>query len=84
MVPPPDAGFTFALWSARLSLGLTAFKINFVILVYVNEEGNTVAEKAVEAALTYTNKGQKLGVQVNLQKVVGERTDSDELLVPRK
>lgn len=52
--------------------------------MYVNEEGNNVAEKAVDVALTYTNREQKVGVKVNMQKVVGNRTDAKGLLESRK
>lgn len=52
--------------------------------MYVNEEGNVVADKAVDTALTYINKNPKLGVQVELQRVVGNRTDAKGLLETRK
>ncbi|KAK4882739.1 hypothetical protein RN001_006058 [Aquatica leii] len=49
-------------------------------VLYVNEEGNTVAEKSVEVALLYTNKNTKLGIKVDVQRAVGNRTDSQGLL----
>lgn len=44
--------------------------------VFVNEEGNEVADKAVEVALTYLKKNSRLGVNVDLKRVVGNRTES--------
>lgn len=52
--------------------------------VYVNEEGNVAADRAVDTAMTYINKNPKLGVQVDLQRVVGNRTDAKGLLEARK
>lgn len=51
--------------------------------MYVNEEGNSVADKAVEVAVTYVSKNPKVGVKVELQRVVGNRTDAKGLLESR-
>ncbi|KAJ8960482.1 hypothetical protein NQ318_013766 [Aromia moschata] len=48
--------------------------------VFVNEEGNEVADRAVDVAMTYIKKNSKLGVSVELRKVVGNRTDSNTFL----
>ncbi|KAF5270318.1 hypothetical protein FQR65_LT05506 [Abscondita terminalis] len=51
-----------------------------LFLVYVNEEGNNVADKSVDVAMLYTSKNSKLGIKIDVQKVVGNRTDSQGLL----
>lgn len=51
-----------------------------VFIVFVNEEGNMVADKAVEVAVNYIKKNNKLGVSADTRKVVGNRTDSTGLL----
>lgn len=50
----------------------------FVLLgtVYVNEEGNLVAEKAVEVALEYVKRNINVGIKVEIERVVGNRTDA--------
>lgn len=52
--------------------------------VYVNEEENLVAEKAVDVALNYISRNTKLGVKVEMKKVAGNRTDAKGLLDSRK
>lgn len=52
--------------------------------MFVNEEGNEIADKAVDVALTYLKKRSKLGVSVDLRRVVGNRTDSSLFLEARK
>ncbi|XP_060526726.1 ionotropic receptor 25a isoform X2 [Cylas formicarius] len=59
------------------SQGQTTQNIN---VLFVNEEGNTIADKALEVALTYTKKTTKLGLSVNLVRVVGNRTESAGIL----
>lgn len=54
--------------------------IILLFVVYVNEESNAVADKAVDVAMTYITKNPKLGVQVDIQKVIGNRTDAKGLL----
>ncbi|CAH0553819.1 unnamed protein product [Brassicogethes aeneus] len=49
-------------------------------VLFVNEEGNTIADKAVEVAVNYIKKNSKLGVSAEPRKVVGNRTDSTGLL----
>lgn len=49
-------------------------------IVYVNEEGNEVAEASVDVALTYIKKNNKLGINAEVTKVSGNRTDSTGLL----
>ena len=46
----------------------------------MNEEGNLVAEKAVDVAVNYIKKNNKLGVNTDPVKVVGNRTDASGLL----
>lgn len=48
--------------------------------VYINEEGNDIADKAINVALTYIKKNNKLGISVDLRRVVGNRTDSNGFL----
>lgn len=50
----------------------------------MNEEGNVVADKAVEVAVTYIKKNNKLGVNADPVRVVGNRTDATGLLEQRK
>nr|ALR72535.1 ionotropic receptor IR6 [Colaphellus bowringi] len=57
--------------------GQTTQNIN---VLFVNEEGNEVAEKALDVALTYLKKNNKLGISVDIRKVVGNRTDSNAFL----
>lgn len=52
--------------------------------MYVNEEMNMVADKAVDVAVTYVKKNSKLGVNVELIKVVGNRSDATGLLEKRE
>lgn len=52
--------------------------------MFVNEEGNEVADKAVEVAMTYLKKNSKLGVTVELRRVVGNRTESSVFLEARE
>nr|MCJ2511725.1 Ionotropic receptor 25a [Diabrotica virgifera virgifera] len=47
---------------------------------FVNEEGNEVADKALDVTLTYLKKNSKLGISVDLKRVVGNRTDSTAFL----
>lgn len=54
------------------------------VVVYVNEEGNVVADKAVDAAITYVKKNNRLGINTDPVRVVGNRTDSNGLLEMRK
>lgn len=49
-------------------------------VVFVNEEQNLVADKAVDVAINYVSRNTKLGVKVDLQRVVGNRTDAKGLL----
>lgn len=55
-------------------------KILFFFLVFVNEEQNLVADKAVDVAINYLSRNTKLGVKVDLQRVIGNRTDAKGLL----
>lgn len=55
-----------------------------LISVYVNEEANVVANDAVDVALNYLSRNTRLGVKVELKKVVGNRTDAKGLLESRK
>lgn len=55
----------------------------FLFSVFVNEEGNEVADKAVDVAMTYLKKNSRLGVSVDLRKVVGNRTESNVFLEAR-
>lgn len=48
--------------------------------VFVNEEGNLVADRAVDVAVTYIKKNNKLGVNVDPARVVGNRSDASGLL----
>lgn len=52
--------------------------------MFVNEEGNIVADKAVDVAITYIKKNNKLGVNADPVRVVGNRTDATGLLEIRK
>lgn len=52
--------------------------------MFVNEEGNTVAERGVNVAVTYIKKNNKLGVSVELAKVTGNRSDTNGILSSRK
>lgn len=54
-----------------------------LILVFVNEEGNLVAEKAIEVAVNYIKKNNKLGVNTDPVRVVGNRSDASGLLDSR-
>lgn len=56
----------------------------FCISVFVNEEGNEVADKAVDVAMTYLKKNSRLGLSVDLRRVVGNRTESSLFLESRK
>ncbi|XP_044735980.1 ionotropic receptor 25a-like isoform X2 [Chrysoperla carnea] len=49
-------------------------------VMYVNEELNTVADRGLEAALLYVSKTPQLGVKIELQRVVGNRTDTKGML----
>ncbi|XP_056631910.1 ionotropic receptor 25a [Diorhabda sublineata] len=49
-------------------------------VLFVNEEGNEVADKALDVALTYLKKNSKLGISVDIRRVVGNRTDSTTFL----
>ncbi|CAG9857523.1 unnamed protein product [Phyllotreta striolata] len=49
-------------------------------VLFVNEEGNEVADRALDVALTYLKKNTKLGISVDLRRVVGNRTDSNSFL----
>lgn len=61
------------------------FNVVFIsISVFVNEEGNELADKAVDVAMTYLKKNTKLGISVDLRRVVGNRTDSNTFLETRK
>ncbi|ENN75289.1 hypothetical protein YQE_08066, partial [Dendroctonus ponderosae] len=53
---------------------------NIVAGVFANEEGNFVADKAVTVALNYIKKTSKLGLSVDLRRVVGNKTDSQNVL----
>lgn len=56
------------------------FLWTFIFSVFVNEEGNVVADKAVDAAITYVKKNNRFGVNTDPVKVVGNRTDASGLL----
>lgn len=58
--------------------------IYFYSTVFVNEEANEIADKAVEVALTYIKKSTRLGVSVDLRRVVGNRTESSVFLEARE
>ncbi|XP_066145499.1 ionotropic receptor 25a-like [Euwallacea fornicatus] len=51
-----------------------------IFLVFVNEEGNVVADKAINVVMNYIKKTTKLGLSVDLKRVVGNRTDSQNIL----
>lgn len=55
-----------------------------IFSVFVNEEGNEVAEKAIDVALTYLKKNSKLGVSIDIRRVTGNRTESSVFLEARK
>lgn len=52
--------------------------------MYVNENGNNIAENGVQVALTYIKDNAHLGVEVELTTVSSNRTDAVELLEPCK
>lgn len=52
--------------------------------MFINEEGNEVADKAIEVAMTYLKKNSKLGVTIDLRRVLGNRTESTVFLENRK
>nr|AVH87315.1 ionotropic receptor 27 [Holotrichia parallela] len=54
--------------------------IQNINILYANEEDNDVADKAVDVALDYVKRNSKLGVKVDIRKVVGNRTDSKGML----
>lgn len=67
-----------------LTVLLVFFYCNFVFFsVYVNEEGNTVADKAIDVAMNYIKKTSKLGLSVEMKRVVGNRSDSQNILDSR-
>ncbi|XP_050303158.1 ionotropic receptor 25a isoform X2 [Anthonomus grandis grandis] len=49
-------------------------------VIFANEESNTVADKAVNIVLNYIKKTSKLGLSVDLKRVVGNRTDAPNVL----
>ncbi|XP_076257962.1 ionotropic receptor 25a [Rhynchophorus ferrugineus] len=49
-------------------------------VLFANEEGNTVADKAIEVVLNYVKRTSKLGVSVDIRRVVGNKTDSQIIL----
>lgn len=52
--------------------------------MFVNEEGNVVADKAVDVAITYVKKNNRLGISTDPVRVVGNRTDANGILEQRK
>lgn len=52
--------------------------------MFVNEEGNNVADNAIDVAVNYIKKNNKLGINVDPVKVVGNRSDATNLLDARK
>lgn len=63
------------------SIGSPPISLNSIwILVFVNEELNQVADRALETAMTYISKTPSLGVKVDIQRVVGNRTDAKGIL----
>ncbi|XP_017786976.1 PREDICTED: ionotropic receptor 25a [Nicrophorus vespilloides] len=69
--------FAFLLCFINSIRAQTTQNIN---VLFVNEEGNLVAEKAVDVALDYVKRNTKLGVKVDMERVVGNRTDAKGLL----
>lgn len=70
-----------------VSINYESIRIHFIncyYSVYVNEEENLVADKAVDVVMNYLSRNTKVGVKVELQKVVGNRTDAKGLLESRK
>ncbi|KAJ8982944.1 hypothetical protein NQ317_005259 [Molorchus minor] len=57
--------------------GQTTQNIN---VLYVNEEGNEVADRAMDVVMTYIKKNSRLGLSVEFKRVVGNRTDSNSFL----
>lgn len=66
--------------SVSILLQLTSKFFSFVFVVFAIEEGNSVADKAVTVALNYIKKTSKLGLSVDLRRVVGNKTDSQNVL----
>ncbi|XP_074039015.1 ionotropic receptor 25a isoform X1 [Leptinotarsa decemlineata] len=48
--------------------------------MFVNEEGNEVADKTLDVVMTYLKKNNKLGLSVDVRRVVGNRTESNAFL----
>ncbi|KAH1005541.1 ionotropic receptor 25a [Dendroctonus ponderosae] len=73
------AGGFFSIFLLNVAdiCGQTTQNIN---VIFANEEGNFVADKAVTVALNYIKKTSKLGLSVDLRRVVGNKTDSQNVL----
>jgi hypothetical protein len=52
----------------------------YSFIVFINEVGNDVAQKAVNVAVDYVKKTSELGMSVEVMAVEGNRTDSKGLL----
>ena len=48
--------------------------------MFVNEESNDLAEKSIDVALDYVKRNNKLGLNINLLRTAGNRTDSKGIL----
>lgn len=75
----------FHIAVSRIIFGFCSIKSIYTFFaVYVNEEGNELADRAIEVAMTYIKKNNKLGINVELKRVIGNRTDSNNLLESRE
>ncbi|XP_066155907.1 ionotropic receptor 25a-like isoform X1 [Euwallacea fornicatus] len=70
-------GFLWILLASKTANGQTTQNIN---VIFVNEEDNTVADKAINVVMNYIKKTTKLGLSVDIKRVVGNRTDSQNIL----
>ncbi|XP_066245582.1 ionotropic receptor 25a-like [Euwallacea similis] len=70
-------GFLWILLASKSAYGQTTQNIN---VIFVNEEGNTVADKAINVVMNFIKKTSKLGLSVDLKRIVGNRTDSQNIL----
>lgn len=48
--------------------------------MHVNEDVNEIADHALESALTYLKQNPQIGIQINIERVVGTRSDAKGLL----
>lgn len=52
----------------------------FILIVFVNEEYNTLADRAFKVAQDYVKRNSNLGLAIESVDVVGNRSDAKTLL----